>query len=334
MAEITTKSTSTSRTILSDVIPLKTPFIVQFFPIYGCNFKCKFCIHSIPENKRGYVADKKVMDFELYKKAIDDLKEFDGKIKMIRFAATGEPLLHSKIADMVAYAKEKNVANSVEIVTNASLLNKELSDKLINANLDWLRISIEGLTSEKYKEICGADIDFDDLVKNIEYFYKNKKNAKVYIKIIDCALDKGEEEKFFDIFGSICDKIAIEKLLPAVDDIDYSKISDNDFSKSQNGNELFDIEVCPQPFYLLQVNPDGNIAPCCSMETPITLGNIQNKSIKEIWQGPCYKNFQLMLLKDKSKNPICAKCQTYKFGTFKEDILDYKKDEIIRRISE
>ena len=65
------------------------------------------------------------------------------------------------------------------------------------------------------------------------------------------------------------------------------------------------------------------------METPITLGNIQNKSIKEIWQGPCYKNFQLMLLKDKSKNPICAKCQTYKFGAFKEDILDFKKDEII-----
>lgn len=334
MAEITTKSTSTSRTILSDVIPLKTPFIVQFFPIYGCNFKCKFCIHSIPENKRGYVADKKVMDFELYKKAIDDLKEFDGKIKMIRFAATGEPLLHSKIADMVAYAKEKNVANSVEIVTNASLLNKELSDKLINANLDWLRISIEGLTSEKYKEICGADIDFDDLVKNIEYFYKNKKNAKVYIKIIDCALDKGEEEKFFDIFGSICDKIAIEKLLPAVDDIDYSKISDNDFSKSQNGNELFDIEVCPQPFYLLQVNPDGNIAPCCSMETPITLGNIQNESIKEIWQGSSYRNFQLMLLRNKNLNRICAKCQTYKYGTYKEDILDSKKDEIIRRISE
>jgi len=34
------------RNKLKDALPLDTPYMVQFFPIYACNFKCGYCIHS------------------------------------------------------------------------------------------------------------------------------------------------------------------------------------------------------------------------------------------------------------------------------------------------
>lgn len=328
-----TQSTSSSRTILAQAVPLKTPFIVQVFPAYACNFRCNYCIHSIDPSKRGFISDTKYLDFDLYKKAIDDLKEFPEKIKMLRFAATGEPLLHPQIAEMIAYAKEQNIANSIEIVSNGALLNKKLSDDLINAGLDWLRISIQGINSKKYMEISNAKLDFNKFVENLTYFYKNKKNTKVYIKIIDCALGDGEDKIFYDLFENISDKIAIEHLVPVVSEIDYTKLTNKVMNTTQNGNPTSNVEVCPQPFYMMQLNPDGNIMPCCSMLTPITLGNIKDESMKEIWTGQKYKCFQMLQLnKLKSSNEVCAKCQSYKFGMFPEDVLDNNTNELKNRI--
>ncbi|MGD9158490.1 MAG: radical SAM protein [Desulfobacteraceae bacterium] len=325
------QSVGGKRTRLAEVIPLATPFLVQIFPAYVCNFKCSYCIHSLPKKDRGFIADKTIMDFDLYKKCIDDLVQFPQKIKMLRFAATGEPLLHPQIAEMIKHAKDKKVGESLEIVTNASLLTKELSDDLIDAGLDWLRISIQGLSSQKYKAICGVDIDLDEFTENIRYFYKNRKECKVYIKIIDCALEENEEEKFYDIFGSICDKIAIEHLNPAVPEIDYTKLSDTPLTITQNGNAVQNAEICPQPFYMLQINPDGNIVPCCSMQTAFVCGNAEEESIFDAWNGGKFKKFQLAMLKNK-KNYICKKCEVYKFGMFEEDVLDGRGYAIIERL--
>ena len=62
------------------------------------------------------------MDFDLYKKCIDDMALFPNKVKVLRIVGIGEPLLHKNIVDMVEYAVSKDIANTVEILTNASLL--------------------------------------------------------------------------------------------------------------------------------------------------------------------------------------------------------------------
>lgn len=332
-AEIIKQTTlSGVRNILANELPLHTPYVVQFFPVYACNFKCNYCIHSIPFSGRGYVADKKNMDIDMYKKCVDNILEFPDKVKMLRFAATGEPLLHSKIAEMVEYAAQKKAADSIEIVTNGALLTKELSDKLINAGLDWLRISVQGVTSQKYKDVCGIQIDFDEFLENIKYFYDNKKETNLYIKVIDMALDEGDEKRFYEIFGDFCDKISVEYLIPATSKIDYSQISKSDFNLTQNGVELSeDIQVCPQPFYMMQINPDGNIVPCCAMETAYVSGNCKEDSLVNIWNSERMKKFQnLQLKKEKYKNKVCGRCQSYKYGVFKEDILDNDTQRLLR----
>lgn len=327
------QSTSSTRSVLAQHVPLATPYIVQIFPAYACNFRCNYCIHSVNPQARGFVAGKPLMNFSLYEKCIQDLTAFPQPVKMLRFAATGEPLVHPRIADMIRLAVQQKIAQSIEIVTNGSLLTHELSDALIDAGLNWLRVSIQGLSAEKYKTVTGVDVDYEQLIENLRYFYRKRNQTKMYIKIIDACLDQGEEQKFYDLFGSFCDRIAIEHLLPAVNEIDYSRLSDHVFTLTQNGRMARkDVKVCPQPFYMMQINPDGNVVPCCSMETPCTLGDCRSESLLDIWRGRSFREFQLMQLKgEKHCNAVCAKCQAYKFSMFDEDILDPYVGEIMKK---
>lgn len=314
-----------AREILGEVLPLDTPFLIQIFPVYACNFRCGYCLYALSKDKHGYVSNKTFMDMNVYKKCIDDIKHFNNKLKMLRFAGIGEPLLHKNIADMVRYAKGCNVAQTVDIVTNGALLNEELSLALIDAGLDKLRISIQGISKEKYKDLSNVDIDFNELEKNIRFFYNHRRGTKVHIKIIDCALsNEGEEEMFFNIFGNICDTIAIEHLTPTVDGIDYSSLAKGKIQEvTQSGNSIMDTSVCSQPFYMMQINPDGKVVPCCSMSYPVILGDSQENTIPDIWNGIEFSKFRRVLL-DGVKNTceICASCSLYKYGLFKEDILD------------
>lgn len=313
------------RTKLAEVLPLDTPFVVQIFPVYACNFKCSYCIFSVDKARRGFISDKVVMDFDLYKKFIDDIAMFPKKVKVLRIVGIGEPLLHKNIADMVEYAVSKDVANIVEILTNASLLTPELSDSLISAGLSRLVVSLQGTTKEKYRDVCGADIDFKNFIENLRYFFNSKGNAQVYIKIIDCALDsKDDEQRFYENFGDICDTMAIEHAVPIHSGVDYKNIlKDKDMAVTQFGLPVSEVPICPQPFFHLQINPDGKIVPCYSWEYPEIMGDCNNQSISKIWNGKQFQNFRRKML-DGAKNlgETCANCNMIKYRLFPEDVLN------------
>lgn len=313
------------RTKLAEVLPLDTPFVVQIFPVYACNFKCSYCIFSIDKAKRGFISDKTVMDFDLYKKCIDDIAVFANKVKVLRFVGIGEPLLHKDIIDMIKYAVSKDVANIVEILTNASLLTPELSDSLISAGLSRLVVSLQGTTKERYQDVCGVNIDFGNFIENLQYFFNNKCNAQVYLKIVDSALDgKDDKEGFYKVFGDICDTMAIEHTVPIHAGIDYEKVlKGKDMSVTQFGLPVTEVKICPQPFFTLQINPDGKIVPCFSFEYPKIMGDCNNQSVYEIWNGKEFQHFRRTML-DGVKNvcEVCAKCNIIKYRLFPEDVLN------------
>src|SRR3989344_1223624 len=91
------------RTKLADVLPLSTPFVVQVFPVYACNFKCNYCVFCLDKKDRGFISDEIVMNLDLYKKFVDGLSLFPSRIKLLRFVGIGEPLLHTDIVEMVKY---------------------------------------------------------------------------------------------------------------------------------------------------------------------------------------------------------------------------------------
>jgi radical SAM protein with 4Fe4S-binding SPASM domain len=313
-----------ARTRLADVLPLRTPYVVQMFPIYACNFTCEYCFHSVPKNERGFVSDWPIMKLDLYKKCIDELAQFDDQLKVLRFVGMGEPLLHKDIAEMIAYAVTKNVALRVEMLTNGSLLTNQMSDALIAAGLSRLVISLQGISIEKYRRISNVVIDFDELVANIDYFYQHKTDTHMYVKIVDYALDDTDTaQKFYDIFGDICDSIAIENAVPIMPGVDYEKVLKTpEGSATQFGLPVSSIDVCPQAFFTMQINPDGKVVPCYQISYPAIMGDTNYQTLQEIWNGDAYMNFRRAMLDGrKDANKVCADCNFIKYRLFPEDDL-------------
>jgi radical SAM protein with 4Fe4S-binding SPASM domain len=314
-----------TRMRLGDVLPLDTPFVLQIFPIYACNFKCGYCIFSVEKSKRHFISDKMVMDFDLFTKCIDDMINFPQKIKVLRFVGIGEPLLHKRIVDMVAYTVSKNVAHTVEMLTNASLLSPAMSDALISAGLTRMVVSLQGITKEKYRDVCGTHIDFDELLTNLKYFYDHKKNTQMYIKIVDCALDvKQEKDTFYELFGDMCDAMAIEHAVPIHTGVIFDKIlRQNSNELTQFGLPVTDVHICPQPFFTMQINPDGKVVPCFSFEYPGIMGDCNQQSVTEIWNGREFNAFRRKMLDGAGHaSNICPGCNIIKYRLFPEDVLN------------
>ena len=77
------------------------------------------------------------------------------------------------------------------------------------------------------------------------------------------------------------------------------------------------------PFYMMQINPDGNVVPCCGWGIPAKVGNVKNQSVTEIWNSGNFNQFRARMLTGASNcGKVCADCTLYRYGLFPEDMLD------------
>ena len=326
---------NTNRHELYTVLPLKTPYSLFVDVCNACNFKCKFCAIQYANKKLPF--RKMCMDYDLFRKVIDDLRKFAEPLKMLRLAANGEPLLNKRLPEMIEYARG-GVTQWIEFVSNASLLTPELNRKLVSAGLDRIRISIEGIGEEQYYEMSGVKIDWNKFVANIKDLYEHKGNCEIYIKTVDAAVDTEEKrEKFFSTFGDICDKISIEHVIPiwtGYDEI-YQDF-DIETAEGLHGHAVKELDVCPFPFYSFVINPDGEVTVCCNdWERKISMGNVTSESVYDIWNGEKYHNFLLGMLEKgrKENHPVgCAKCQYPCFDAV--DDLDSYREIVLERFKQ
>ncbi|MHB8172580.1 MAG: radical SAM/SPASM domain-containing protein [Thermincolia bacterium] len=322
---------SKERVKLADIIPLRTPFTFYITASHLCNFKCFYCTQSWEKKKLQEINfQAKNLDYDLFLKMAEEIKAFPDKLKIILFTGMGEPLMNQRLPEMIAHLNKLEVAEKIELYTNASLLTKETTRALVNAGLYRMRISLQGLSAKKYRELAGVDVDFDKIVDNIKYFYENRKDCKLYIKIIDSALEVGEEAKFYNIFGNISDEIYIEHMVHAQKSMgDYGGIIDD--SLTMYREKAVEKDVCPLIFYILQADVSGNVYPCTPLGLPpeFALGNIQQNSLSEMWNGDQLRQLRYLHLKQqRSQHPVCGDCQSFTCITHPTDSLDEEANRL------
>lgn len=296
-----------NRQKLADIIPLPAPFTVYIEATRVCNFKCFYCIHSTRDDKGGAFEELnyqiKHMDFDMFRGVVDQLAQFpEGSIKRIVFSGLGEPLANPKLPEMIRAIVDKQLAARVEVITNGVLLNEDLIDRLIAAGITNINISIQGLNSDEYKDVCGSRINYEEFLRNLRYLYQNKKNTKIYIKAIDANFKREEDEqKFYEIFGEFADQIFVEHLIQMQRQMVELKCK-VDYTKNFYGENFNpDRKVCSPVFYFMQIGCDFDVFPCPvpGLTRGISLGNaIENKLI-DIWNGKERQNFLRMMLEYK-----------------------------------
>ncbi|HIV61739.1 MAG TPA: radical SAM protein [Candidatus Butyricicoccus avistercoris] len=325
-----------NRRKLSDIVPIEAPFSVFIAATQKCNFKCFYCTHS--QKEKGDIDLNTVhMDNSLLEKIVQQLKEFPS-VGRILFTGLGEPLANPNIPNMIRTLKKAGITDRFEIVTNASLLTHEMTDKLLDAGLTYLRVSLQGLSSEKYLQIAGVKVNFDMLMEQISYFYNKKRNCKLYVKIMDACLDSDEDtQRFYDLFGNISDQVFVEHIVKAQPQM-LEKYNENVTSEKTFFNEPAEIrQVCPFAFYTLQIDAEGNVFPCPPLGMPksFSLGNVNDTSLHDIWYGKKLYDLQMQHLNLKRcMHSVCGQCENYLCFTPAEDNLDLEREKIIHRLEQ
>jgi len=300
---------SVERCNLVEHVPLSTPFAITLAPSTACIFKCCYCPHSIP----GTPFVKKNMMWDTFTKIVEQIQEFDTKLKAIHIQGMGEPLINKDLPKMIAYIKERDIADQLNLITNGALLTKQYSLNLIASGLDTIKISLQGLTAEKYYETSRYRINMQKLIDDIAFLYKNKKKCQIYVKVADISLDEGDKEKFFKTFTPISDRANLEYIRPMYDGINYEE---RNIVKTPGVNIYAQyhpsFEVCSMGFFMMYINSMGDVYPCCNYRDPAGWGNIHSKTLRNIWNSDTRKDFLKMMVRKEryhqDKYPICTTC--------------------------
>lgn len=317
---------SAKKSPLEDLIPLKTPISVHIDICSLCNFRCSFCFQADTLGMKKVNLKRGFMDFSLFKKVVDELSEFPEKIKKVKIGNHGEPTMHPDLPEMVKYIVSRDVAEIVELFTNGSKLDPKLNSELIDAGLQRINVSLEGLTDERYLQVAGVRQSFSNIVDGVRNLYKNKteKNSDlvIYVKIADQThplggvdtepyiLSENEKKLFYEIFENICDEIYVEKIVPQWSDTQLGK--QNSVGKEgMYGQKIVKWKkVCPFTFMYLHINCDGTVSPC-TLDWPrkVIIGNANENTMEQIWRGERLSQLQHAMLAGKRKCiNFCGTC--------------------------
>jgi radical SAM protein with 4Fe4S-binding SPASM domain len=309
-AQIKPRINLEGRTRLETVIPLETPFVIFVDPSSACNFKCTYC----PTGHLDLIKDTQryqgVLKLELYKKIIDDLKDFKKNIKVLRLYKDGEPFLNKNLADMIVYAKSSKKIDYIDTTTNASLMTKERLKPVLDAGIDKINISIDGMNNETYASFTKTKLEFSEIVENVKWLYRNKGNTEVAVKIPADIINEKEKKDFFEVFGDYSDRIFVENFAPCWPEFDVEKHTGVKITQGIYQQDITETNICPYIFYSFSVNADGLVSSCfLDWKRKLIIGDVRVESMKEIWNSKKMNQLRVMHLEGKRKNmDTCGSC--------------------------
>jgi uncharacterized protein len=145
--------------------------LIEIKPITSCNLGCVYCsVDEGPLSKRktDFVVEKDYLVKEF--KKIVEFKEEDYIDAHIN--AQGEPLLYSDMVELVEDISKIPEVKSISIDTNGTLLTKELIDKLAQAGLTRINLSLNALDQEIADKMAGFPYNLKKVTELAPYITK------------------------------------------------------------------------------------------------------------------------------------------------------------------
>ncbi|MGA1870611.1 MAG: radical SAM/SPASM domain-containing protein [bacterium] len=278
------------------------PRAIQIQTISLCNAQCSFCGYksTFTTQPQG------VIDEALFKKIIDECSHhYIGRISPYLM---NEPLLDKNLPEKIAYInRNKKLGTKTKINTNGYLLNENMSHGLIKAGLRHLWISIQGYSRQTYRKAMGLDDPqrvFDNIDRLIEIKEKLRShvpkltittlNTKIVATELEYAKAYWKKKQInFRIHG--LDNRAGEELRAIAPNKPHRRRSCDLFLK--------------QAYILF----NGDMLFCChDWRRTVVVGNVKERSIKEIWNSSLYKKLIYQYNSgDFSNIAICRQCAGY-----------------------
>jgi MoaA/NifB/PqqE/SkfB family radical SAM enzyme len=124
-----------TREVLRALVSTGHPLLAHLIPIRRCNLACKYC--------NEFDDFSKPVPTELMFQRVDKLGELGTSVITI---SGGEPLLHPDLDAIISRIRRRGIVAG--LITNGYLLTAERIQRLNDAGLEWLQISIDNVTPD------------------------------------------------------------------------------------------------------------------------------------------------------------------------------------------
>lgn len=288
------------------------PLSISFEPTTSCNLRCPEC----PSGLRSFSRPTGMLEPDFFKSRIDELEK---ELLYLVFYFQGEPYLHKKFLDLVAYAAGKNIYTATS--TNAHYLDDENARKTVESGLDRLIISIDGTSQETYESyrVGGTLNKVIEGTKNIVKWKRELKSKTPHVifqflvvrpnehqveEVKKLALELGVDEVGLKT-AQVYNYENGNELIPLNDKYSrYTKLADGTYKIK---NSL--LNHCWKLWHSCVITWDGMVIPCCfDKDAWYKMGNLKETSFSDIWNNEEYKKFRASVLQSRSEIEMCRNC--------------------------
>lgn len=297
-----------------------------------CNAHCKHC--GSRAEKRKYEGELTTKEIKNALKQIAD--SMDAPSIFINVTG-GEPLVRKDLCEVMEYAT-KQLGFSWGMTTNGILLNDENIEKLREARLSAVSISLDGL-EHTHDEFRGAPGSYKMIIENI----KKLKKANVEGIQVTTVVNKTNINELEELYKVLMELNLDSWRLASMDPIGRAKENDElllngkelkyllDFILKKNKEKKLKILYgCPgflglkyeksareNYFYCrtgisvasILYNGDLFVCPNVPRIKSLIQGNIKQDNFKEVWENQ-YKEFRK---EDRTKCKNCENCKYWQF---------------------
>ena len=145
--------------------------MIEIKLITNCNIDCSFC--SVAEGcsskkKQDFVIDVDYLIDET--KSLLDFKQADNISLWLN--PHGEPLLYDKLVEYCEMMLKDKKIKDIHIVTNATLLNKNLVDELVKVKNNkeiFISVSLSAFSEKSAKKLMGKNYNLKLILDNLKY---------------------------------------------------------------------------------------------------------------------------------------------------------------------
>ena len=181
--------------------------LIEVRPITGCNLNCIYCSidEGIESEKIDYVVDKDLLVTE-FKTLTKDKKNVEAHI-----GPQGEPLMYSKLTELVSDLSKLPNVKTISMDTNGVLLTKDIIDKLKEAGMTRINLSLNAIDPEIAKKMSGCGYVVKRVLETAEYIAKKMELllAPVYVP----GINDSEMPKLIELSKKLNAKIGIQNFL-------------------------------------------------------------------------------------------------------------------------
>lgn len=314
-----------------------------------CNTNCLLCWTYSPllakADKPPQSWYKQTLSWTAFQQLVDDLATLG--TKRIRFTGGGEPMLYPFFKEAVHYVRAKGII--LALTTNGLCLNNSLTDVLAQEGIDELAVSLWAATEKTWLELHprGKKGDFYRILQQLERLKKNNPQVKINLLHVLCHSNVSEISPMCDlacalgadgVYLTLIDALSgtnhllltTEEQIEALADIRRVKkrsyYPEKLYLDNIEGLEkrltavtqdaCYDYDTvselpCWMGWYFCRIMADGQVSPCCR-GVDYSMGNLNERGFREIWQGEAYNLFRRMGLAADKSHAYFAAMNCYK----------------------